>query len=109
LAGSGWAGAGLLGMVLGWLLLVHLPAKDKMLLQLVTSKDDAIKANDTANNTKVEGLVIAFRQELSVSRDAFRNELSANRTEIMQHCKEELARVVTAKVQELLANRQPGS
>jgi hypothetical protein len=105
LAGSGWAGAGLLGMVLGWLLLVHLPAKDKMLLQLIDSKDKAIAANDA----KVDGLVTAFRQELSVSREAFREELSANRTEIMQHCKDELARVVTAKVQELLANRQPGS
>lgn len=27
--GAGWIGAGLLGLVLGWLLLVHLPAKDK--------------------------------------------------------------------------------
>lgn len=94
MAGSGWAGAGLLGMVLGWLLLVHLPAKDKMLLQLIDSKDKAIAANDA----KVDGLVTAFREELS-----------ANRTEIMEHCKDELARVVTAKVQELLANRQPGS
>src|SRR5689334_4997153 len=29
--GAGWFGAGLLGLVLGWLLLVHLPSKDKQL------------------------------------------------------------------------------
>lgn len=29
--GPGWAGAGLLGLVLAWLLLVHLPSKDKQI------------------------------------------------------------------------------
>ncbi len=37
--GAGWVGAGLLGLVLGWLLLVHLPAKDKQLKELLDSKD----------------------------------------------------------------------
>lgn len=42
LAGSGgWAGAGLLGLVLGWLLLRHLPAKDVQLEKLVKDKDVA--------------------------------------------------------------------
>lgn len=35
LAGSGWAGAGLLGLVLCWLLFVHLPNKDKQLQQII--------------------------------------------------------------------------
>jgi hypothetical protein len=32
--GAGWLGAGLFGLVLGWLLLVHLPAKDKQITGL---------------------------------------------------------------------------
>jgi hypothetical protein len=37
--GAGWVGAGLLGLVLGWLLLVHLPAKDKQLKEVIDGKD----------------------------------------------------------------------
>lgn len=33
--GAGWAGAGLLGLLLGWLLLKHLPAKDAQLENLM--------------------------------------------------------------------------
>lgn len=33
--GAGWAGAGLLGLVLGWLLLFHLPQKDKQLREIL--------------------------------------------------------------------------
>lgn len=35
LGGSGWVGAGLLGAVLAWLLLFHLPSKDKQLRELM--------------------------------------------------------------------------
>lgn len=37
--GAGWVGAGLLGLVLGWLLLIHLPGKDKFLKDLIETKD----------------------------------------------------------------------
>ena len=40
--GSGWAGAGLLGLVLSWLLFIHLPNKDKQILELVKAKDIAV-------------------------------------------------------------------
>ena len=42
--GAGWVGAGLLGLVLGWLLLVHLPAKDKQLQQLLDGKDKQMQS-----------------------------------------------------------------
>lgn len=32
---AGWVGAGLLGLVLSWLLFVHLPAKDKQLKEMI--------------------------------------------------------------------------
>lgn len=41
LAGNaGWAGAGLLGVILGWLLFWHLPKKDKQLEDVIRKKDD---------------------------------------------------------------------
>ena len=33
--GAGWLGAGLLGLVLSWLLLKHLPEKDRLILELM--------------------------------------------------------------------------
>ena len=36
---SGWAGAGLLGLVLAWLLFIHLPAKDKQIVEANDKKD----------------------------------------------------------------------
>lgn len=39
---SGWAGAGLLGLVLGWLLLLHLPRKDAQIQNLQDTKDKQI-------------------------------------------------------------------
>lgn len=41
--GGGWVGAGLLGAVLAWLLLVHLPSKDKQLREFIESKDKHIQ------------------------------------------------------------------
>lgn len=35
--GAGWASAGLFGLVLGWLLMIHLPAKDKQITGLIES------------------------------------------------------------------------
>ena len=41
---SGWAGAGLLGLVLGWLLLKHLPSKDAQAERMGQDKDKAVAA-----------------------------------------------------------------
>lgn len=42
--GAGWVGAGLLGLVLSWLLLKHLPDKDKQIERLIDGKDQAMVA-----------------------------------------------------------------
>lgn len=42
--GAGWVGAGLLGLVLGWMFFWHLPAKDRQverLLEIFTNERDA--------------------------------------------------------------------
>lgn len=41
--GAGWAGAGLLGLVLAWLLLKHLPDKDKQLTELIKIHDERME------------------------------------------------------------------
>lgn len=40
---SGWMGAGLLGLVLAWLLLKHLPSKDEQIKDLLKTKDTQIE------------------------------------------------------------------
>ncbi len=45
--GAGWAGASILGGVLGWLMFVHIPSKDKMLKEMLEAKD-AILASQLA-------------------------------------------------------------
>ncbi len=44
--GAGWAGAGLLGLVLGWLLLKHLPEKDAQLAAKDKAHSDQLDAKD---------------------------------------------------------------
>lgn len=54
---SGWAGAGLLGLVLSWLLFKHLPDKDRQIKDLISSKDEHI-----------ERMVIGFTNEIRDTR-----------------------------------------
>lgn len=77
LAGSsGWAGAGLLGLVLAWLLLKHLPAKDLQIERLM-----AIHATDS----KEERMV-------------FKSSLDA----VVKHCQEENQKIVDAFSEDLV-------
>jgi hypothetical protein len=77
--GAGWVGAGLLGAVLAWLCLLHLPGKDKQIERLIEAKDKA-----------VDGAVRAFFEEGSRRREIyeaaldrvckeFRDEITAER------------------------------
>ncbi len=40
---AGWAGASILGGVLGWLLFLHLPAKDKMMMTLIANHEKHVE------------------------------------------------------------------
>ncbi len=52
--GAGWIGAGLLGLVLGWLLLKHLPDKDKQLKDLLDSRDKLMSEQLTLERQSCE-------------------------------------------------------
>ena len=66
---GGWAGCGLVGLVLSWLLLVHLPAKDKQ-----------VKDTFDANVTQVKGLVDSFGITLKEQRTEFLSSLKDQQT-----------------------------
>lgn len=95
--GAGWVGTGLLGSVLGWLLFVHLPNKDKQILGLIESRDKL-----------VDKLTADFRQSLSdlVNKsDAKDKEHSADFKQALQtvvaHCEKEVTTTVEALKKEV--------
>lgn len=73
--GAGWVGAGLLGAVLAWLLLKHLPDKDRQLHDLLASKDEQMK---TLLTSKDQQLAEQMRQE----RESCEHRHQENLTEI---------------------------
>ena len=74
--GAGWAGAGLLGLVLSWLLLRHLPEKDRQ----------AKEINDK-NDLKITAIISSFRDEMRENREEFKIALQA----MLLHCEKEVA------------------
>lgn len=62
--GSGWAGAGLLGLVLAWLLLRHLPEKDRML-------SDIIEKHDTVEREQRKEYLTSLKEERNELRAMF--------------------------------------
>ena len=88
--GAGWAGVGLLGAVLSWLLFIHLPAKDK----INREKDEAhavtqrelIERHDAAVKDLLDRNQATMRDLRETFSDALR--------EVTNHCKDELAQIV---------------
>lgn len=77
--GAGWVGAGLLGAVLSWLLLIHLPARDKrdkMKDDDTRSWIDAKDAQLAARDKMIGEVVSTFRQESTEQRVAYQEALS---------------------------------
>lgn len=72
--GAGWAGAGLLGAVLAWLLLRHLPSKDVQLKEMVESRD--VLAKD---------LAVVTAAALKDARNEFKESLQS----VVEHCKDD--------------------
>jgi hypothetical protein len=68
--GAGWLGAGLLGLVLGWLLFVHLPAKDKQLREIITDKDKQGTDKDDKFTAALREISGVFRDEMVAERKA---------------------------------------
>lgn len=64
----GWVGAGLLGSVLAWLMFVHLPAKDKLIKDLIQAFREELAAERETRDRNVERLTrmveaLAYRRD----------------------------------------------
>lgn len=69
---GGWAGAGLLGLVLSWLLLKHLPDRDKQ-----------VKETQDANAAQVKSIVDQFSASLKEQRLEFADALKTQQASYM--------------------------
>lgn len=67
--GGGWLGAGLLGLVLAWLLLRHLPSKDAQIERLVESRDAMVRAVVAEHRATVERVVGHCEEEIRAQRE----------------------------------------
>lgn len=121
--GAGWAGAGLLSLVLGWLLLKHLPDKDKHIqgiidrhaaildaiatkheagVKLLADKHELAMAAAAEKHAKVVE-ALAAKHEQSVTRvseqhakvaDSMAVSFSSSMDRVVEHCKEEMDRII---------------
>ena len=95
--GAGWFGAGLLGLVLAWLLLRHLPAKDAQIEKLIKDKDTHVQAIVTAVGTQLSDLADRYGEQQKTSRDEYKQALQA----VINHCEKESINFATAMSREL--------
>lgn len=103
LSGSGgWLGAGLFGLVLAWLLLVHLPAKDKQLMDLIESKDAALKLQRDKFVEEQKAERECHEAEQEKARAAFEKALDT----ITAHCKDETRQMIEVFTKEMQRAKQ---
>jgi gas vesicle protein len=110
--GAGWVGAGLLGLVLGWLMFIHLPAKDKQLKELIDVKDKQIKDLIDDKDKALTEIVKAKDdriKEVMDAKDSRMHRLSEDfrgaLDKVVEHCKEESEKLAERFSGELAAIR----
>lgn len=75
--GAGWVGAGLLGAVLAWLLLVHLPGKDKQMRELLKDFRDETNAQRVSGETALKTVCATFEAEMQAERASCEKRIDA--------------------------------
>jgi hypothetical protein len=83
--GAGWAGAGLLSGVLGWLLFWHLPNKDKQITGLIESRDAAVKSLAADYRASLLELTNRFIETDKERRSDYKESLQV----VVAHCEKE--------------------
>lgn len=66
--GSGWVGAGLLGAVLSWLLLKHLPDKDAQITSLQSVKDKQLDTQRAEFAQNQAAALLAYQKDIAEHR-----------------------------------------
>lgn len=90
----GWAGAGLLGLMLFWLCFRHLPDKDKQINQLIEARDKQLGEKDKQINENFA----SHSRALSTVVEHCKEEARLERAIAAEHHKEQLT--VLAKIHE---------
>ena len=90
--GAGWAGAGLLGLVLGWLLFVHLPAKDKQIAALIESRDAFVRELNHNFRDSMQAAAMASAVQDKERRDDYKASLAT----VVAHCEKETGQISQA-------------
>lgn len=100
--GAGYLGAGLLGIVLTWLLWKHLPDKDRQIEKLITDKDKLIESLVGRFDAALTLQRNTCRAEVAIEREIFRAESAEQRRCYSEGC-ENLAKAFTTSVGEIIA------
>lgn len=98
--GAGWVGAGLLGLVLGWFLLVRLPAQDRERSSMLDSRDRLIGNVSEGHRVVLKQMVedhrVSFQRMEDDHRKAFidaeiqrRKDFSEALKVVTDHCAKE--------------------
>lgn len=81
----------MLAAVLSWLLLRHLPEKDRQIKQLLADKDAQLRALLEARDRQAESVRAEFLDALERAGDAHRDAVA----EVGRHCREEIERFLS--------------
>lgn len=105
--GAGWVGAGLLGLVLSWLLMVRMPAwdklmdtKDKQIQTLIETRDKLFEKIADGHSKQLEAITVACDERMQLMAknhdEAFalaekdrRTDFQATLERIVTHCQRE--------------------
>ena len=71
---AGWAGVGILGLVLSWLLLRHLPAKDAQINAFIEKKDQHVLELTAKFEQNLDKIVDHCKDEFKIVLDLFRKD-----------------------------------
>ncbi len=71
---AGWAGVGILGLVLSWLLLRHLPAKDAQINSFIELKDKHVLELTQKFEANLDKIVEHCKEEFQIVLDLFRKD-----------------------------------
>lgn len=93
-----WAGMGLLGLVLGWVLMIHIPAKDKRDNELINKLVVSMEEKDKKLQEKEE-------KHLEMVMDLTK-EYKENLKTVTSHCQEEMKTVITSHAEALRELKQ---
>jgi hypothetical protein len=85
---AGWASAGLLSGVVGWLLFVHLPAQAKASKDAQDAKDAQLKELIDGKDRHIASLVAEFRAESREQRAEAKEQRTAGKEALSSVCEE---------------------